>query len=80
MLTGCYPVKFYLRTGNVRAVRQGSTGKPKDCKTPDENSSHAHEDSLLPTFRPQDNVKLNHRDQPTNPVPSSFVVVAEDGG
>jgi hypothetical protein len=56
MLTGRYPVKFYLRTGNVRAVRQGSTAKPKDRQTPDENSSH--EDSLLPTFRPQDKIKL----------------------
>jgi hypothetical protein len=62
MLTGRYPVKFYLRTGNVRAVRQGSTAKPKDRQTPDENSSH--EDSLLPTFRLQDKIKLNHRDEP----------------
>jgi hypothetical protein len=75
MLTGCYPVKFYLRTGNVRAVRQGSTGKPKDRETLDEDSSH--EDSLQPR---SDHKTISSSIIVISHQPGVYVVVAEDGG
>jgi hypothetical protein len=37
MLTGCNPVNFYLRAGNVRTVSQDGTRKPEGGKTPNEN-------------------------------------------